>query len=139
MNVKEFEVQGLRFRLQRLKPKDALKGLRLVGKVLLPAIGEAHAAGEGQLGDALSKVVEGLDCLPELLDLFATRTQVPSPTSPNGDVWVALPAFLDLVFEGKPEAMVQFLVIATQHEFGGFLGENSPLAALLGPAKLPSA
>ena len=134
--AKDLEIQGCRFRLQRLKPKDALRGLRMVGRVLLPALGEAHAAGAGQIGSALTRVVEGLECLPELLDLFATRTQVPSPTNP--EAWVNLPAFLDPTFEGKPDVMVQFLVEAVQNEYGAFLDGKGPLAALMAP-KAPSA
>jgi hypothetical protein len=135
--MKELEIGGKRFRVQRLKPKDALRGLRMVGKVLLPALGEAHAAPAGQIGDALTKVVEGLDCLPELLDLFAARTQVPSPTNPQA--WVDLPRFIDETFQGCPETMVQFLVEVTQLEYQGFFSANSPLRALMPQAPKPTA
>jgi hypothetical protein len=136
--AKDLEIGGKLFRVQRLKPKEALRGLRMVGKVLLPAMGEAQNAPAGQIGDALTKVVEGLDCLPELLDLFAARTQVPSPTNPQA--WVDLSRFIDETFQGCPEVMVQFLVEVTQLEFAGFFSTNSPLRAFMpqSPPKTPA-
>lgn len=119
---------GVRFTVPRLKPKLSLAGLRLVGKVLLPAIGEAANAPEGQVGDAFSKVVEGLDCLPELLTLFASVSQYESETRKN---LTALQPFVDDVFCGHPEWIVEFLAGCVQAEYGGFLKGSGPLGSLM--------
>lgn len=123
------EIGDVVFHVRRLKPKAALGGLKLVGKVLLPALAEAHTAGAGQVGNAMQKAVEGLDCLPELLDLFVgvsrfTREGRPNPTE--------LKPFIDDVFEGHPEWMVQFLVACVKHEYAGFFSGNAPMAGMLG-------
>lgn len=132
----EFVIDDHAFRVERLKVKDSLKGLRLVGKVLLPAMAEAYGAPDGQIGDAISKAVSGLDCLPELLDLFAPNTkftngQVTSPT--------ALSAFVDDVFQGHPDWVVQYLIEATKGEYGSFLSGTGPLAVMWRQATSPTA
>jgi hypothetical protein len=137
----EFSIDEVRFRVDRLKPKVSLAGLRLVGKVLLPAIAEARGAPDGQIGNAVSKVVEGLDCLPELLDLFVPRTQVPNPL--NEATWISLAPVVDDVFTGRPDLLVQFLAKAVQHEYANFFSAGSPFAGMLAKvqqqAKAPSA
>jgi hypothetical protein len=127
MSTQEFELEGTSFRVERLKVKASLAGLKLVGKVLLPALAEAHSAPPGQVGAAVEKAVEGLDCLPELLDLFAPRTKFQKP---GVDLWIALPTAVDDVFEGRPDLTVQYLVKCVQGEYGSFLAGSGPLAQL---------
>jgi len=134
----EFELEGgpagggTRFRIERLKVKASLAGLKLVGRVLLPALAEAHAAPAGQVGAAVEKAVEGLDCLPELLDLFSARTKFQRPAS--GEMWIALGPALEDVFAGRPDLTVQFIVKCVQGEYGGFLEGNGPLAQMVAKA-----
>lgn len=116
------------FRVRRLKVKDSLRGLRLVGKVLLPAIAEASSAPDGQIGGAIARVVEGLDCLPELLDLFAANSQVYWPHTSN---YAELNPLVDQVFSGRSDWVVLFLVECVKSEYGGFLVANGPLASLV--------
>lgn len=126
-----FTIGDTTFIVNRLRVKRSLFGLRLVGKVLLPALAEAHGAPAGQIGAAVAKVVEGLDCLPELLDLFTPETKFTSPTRENA---TALQPFVEDVFSGSPDMAVQYLVECVQAEYGGFLGPNGLLGKLLGKA-----
>lgn len=126
-----FVISDSTFTVNRLKVKRSLVGLRLVGKVLLPAIAEAHSAPAGQLGAAVTKVMEGLDCLPELLDLFVPETKFTSPTRENP---TALQPFVEDVFSGNPDMAVNFIVECVQAEYGGFLGPNGLLGKLMGKA-----
>lgn len=131
---REFELDAgdgrtLKFQVSRLKVKASLAGLRLVGKVLLPALGEAAGAPAGQLGAAISRAVEGLDCLPELTDLFAVVTKVPSPTNP--DAWVGLSPFIEDVFGGRPDLVLDYLVNCCQAEYGNFWRGDGQVAQML--------
>ena len=119
---------GVTFTVPRLKPKASLAGLRLVGKVLLPALGEAANAPQGQVGDAFGKVVEGLECLPELLALFAGVSQYTSAARANP---TALAPMVDEVFCGHPEWIVEFLSGCVQAEYSGFLAGGGPLGQLM--------
>lgn len=130
----DLEDGALRFRVERLKVKASLGGLKLVGKVLLPALAEAHSAPPGQVGAAVEKAVEGLDCLPELLDLFAPRTK----WQKDGvalDTWQPLnDTYMGDVFGGRPDLTVQFLVKCVQGEYGSFFLGKGPLAGLVARA-----
>lgn len=119
---------GVTFTVSRLKPKASLGGLRLVGKVLLPALGEAANAPQGQVGNAFGKVVEGLDCLPELLTLFAA---VAKYESANRKSPTALAPLVDDVFEGHPDWLIEFLAGCVQGEYGNFLKGQGPLGSLM--------
>lgn len=113
----QFELDGTPFQLKRLGVKASLKGLKMVSGTLLPAIADAVGAEEGSLGGAVARVVEGLDCLPELLDLFtpaATFTRAEGQT-------VELKPFLEDVFGGRPDVTVAFLVACVRNEYGRFL------------------
>lgn len=129
--MKEFTVGTNNFRVDRLKVKDSLRGLKLVGKVLIPAMAEAHAAPAGQVGNAVTRAVEGLDCLPDLLDLFVAKTKYMSDERPN---WTELSALVENVFGGRPDHVVQYIVECVQGEYGHFLDENGPLAGLVSKA-----
>jgi hypothetical protein len=126
----EIPIGDHKFQVSRLKVKDSLRGLRLVGKVLLPALAEAHAAPDGHLGGAVARVVEGLDCLPELLDLFVPVTKYFSALGS----FAPLAPCVDDVFGGRPDQVVQFLVEVVQLEYGAFLAAGGPLAGLLAMA-----
>lgn len=123
----ELEIGDHKFQVSRLKVKDSLRGLKLVGKILMPAFAEASAAPAGQLGSALVKVVESLDCLPELLDLFAASSKVQTTSGS----FMSLTPVLDDTFIGHPDHAVQFVVECVQKEYGTFLGENGQIKALV--------
>jgi hypothetical protein len=131
-SVREIEIGDHKFQVSRLKVKDSLRGLKLVGKVLLPAIAEASSAPAGQMGDAVTKIVEGLDCLPDLLDLFATCTKVQLAGGTGS--FMGLASVVDDAFGGHPDWVVQFLVECVQIEYGAFLKGDGPLSKLLGRA-----
>lgn len=135
---KVFEVGEYKFIVGKLKVKASLKGLKLVGGVLLPALAEARNAPDGQLGNAVQKAVESLDCLPELLDLFTGVTKFTSPMRENP---TALAPCVEDVFAGYPDHVVLFLVECVQAEYGRFFLGNGPLAGLLAKAtaKAPAA
>jgi hypothetical protein len=113
----KFECGGFSFQVERLPTKRSLKGLRLVGSVVLPALGAGAAAKEGSIGDAIERAVAGLDCLPDILDLFVPHTKYVGPT----DKLVPLEAFVDTVFSGKPKTCMQFIVKCVQLEYADFL------------------
>lgn len=122
-----FTIGDVQFTVRRLKPKVSLSGLRLVGKLLLPALAEARSAPSGQVGNAMQKVVEGLDCLPELLDLFSAAAKFQSSGdqgSPKREAPTELKAFVDDVFEGHPEWVVEFIAQCVMGEYAGFLAAN---------------
>lgn len=127
-----FEIGEYQLTVRRLKVKDSLRGLRLVGKVLLPALAEAHSAPAGQVGNAVAKAIEGLDCLPDLLDLFSPVTKYTGPNRPNP---TDLGPLVDEVFGGRPDLVVEYLVKSVQQEYGAFLVGGGPLAKLWGQAK----
>jgi hypothetical protein len=134
--VKEFQVGETNFRVNRLKVKVSLAGLKLVGKVLMPALAEAHNAPAGQVGTAVARAVEGLDCLPELLDIFTAKAEYQNPVTGN---WMQLAPFVEDVFGGRPDHVVQFLVECVQGEYGSFLDGSGPLAGLLKRMPTPGA
>jgi hypothetical protein len=115
-----FEVGGTEYVVSRRKVKDSLRGLKLISKVLLPAFAAGASAPSGSLGDAAARLVEGLDCLPELLDLFAPVTQFVGPTGKP----VALQAFVEDQFGGRVDLLVEFLTRCVQFEYGAFLAES---------------
>jgi hypothetical protein len=126
----KFECGGFQFEVARLPVKKSLKGLKLVGQVLLPALAAGAAAKEGSVGDAVERAVAGLDCLPEILDLFVPHSKFVGPTGKS----VAFEAFVDDTFSGKPEACVEFIARCVQLEYSGFLaasGGNGFLGNLL--------
>lgn len=133
MAANSFDVGGVRYEVARLKVRDSLAGLKLVSKVLAPALGEAAGAPAGQLGRALEKVVEGLDCLPQLLDLFVPSTKFVGPT---GSL-VELAPFVEDQFAGRPDLCVEFIVCAVRSEYGAFLSrpEVAALMVRVGAAK----
>jgi hypothetical protein len=130
------EISEYTLTVSRLKVKDSLKGLRLVGKVLLPALAEAHSAPSGQVGNAIQRAVEGLDCLPDLLDLFVAVTQW---TSPARSAPTPLKEFVEQIFGGRPDLVVEFLVACVKQEYSGFLAGNGQLAKLFGQATAAAA
>jgi hypothetical protein len=125
--VATFELDGKTYQVARLKVRDSLAGLKLVGKVLLPAIAEGASAPKGHLGGAIAKAVEGLDCLPALLDLFVPVTKF---TGPTGSL-VDLSAFVEDAFGGRPDLCVEFIARAVQAEYSGFLAASGA-SGLLG-------
>lgn len=120
MGTNSFEIGGKTYQVGRLKVRDSLAGLKLVGKILLPAFAEGASAPAGQLGGAIAKAVEGLDCLPTLLDLFVPVTKF---TGPTGSM-VELSAFIEDCFGGRPDLCVEFIARAVQGEYGAFFLDN---------------
>jgi hypothetical protein len=113
----KFECGGFQFEVARLPVKKSLKGLKLVGQVLLPALAAGAAAKGGSVGDAIPRLIDGLDCLPEVLDLFVAHTKFIGPTGN----WVAFESFVDSTFGGRPEVCVEFIGQCVKAEYSVFL------------------
>jgi hypothetical protein len=127
-----FTVGENTFHLSRLPVKKSLRGLKLVGSVLLPAMAEAHNAPAGQVGAAFERAIGALDCLPELLDLFVDHCTVVRPNTSGAPT--ALKPFVENVFSGHPSHTIEFLVRASQNEYADFLGAQGMLGQLLAGA-----
>jgi hypothetical protein len=116
----KFECGGFKFEVARLPPKVSLKGLKLVGQAVIPAIATfaaVKAGGTGSLSDAILRIADGLDSLPEALDLFVPHTKFVGPTGS----WVPFEAFVDSTFTGRPEVCVEFIGECIGLEYGRFL------------------
>lgn len=129
----DFTIGEYGFQVGNLKVKTSLAVFKKLAKTLLPAIVEARAAGADKVGDAVTRVVENLDCLDDLLDAFAPVTKY---TGPGRDAPTQLvPALVENVFAGRPEMLLEYLVRCVQAEYGNFLKENGLLGPLLAKAK----
>jgi hypothetical protein len=115
----KFECGGFQFEVARLPVKKSLKGLKLVGQAIIPAIATFAAvkAGSGSVTDAVTRIADGLDSLPEALDLFVPHAKFIGPTGN----WVAFESFVDATFTGKPEVCVEFIGQCIGLEYGRFL------------------
>ncbi len=131
MHDHRFEIDGTTFYLRHLKPKQSLRGLNLVTTILLPALAEGATAAEGSLGNAAERVVGGLSCLPELLDLFVPAGEFTDANRANP---TDLQPFIDDVFQGRPDVMLAYLVHGIKHEYERFLDGSAlqTLAAAMG-------
>jgi hypothetical protein len=108
----EFEVGSWKFRLEPLKLKQSQKGLAIVLHAILPA---ALGAGDGKIDPVA--VVEGVDRLPELFDIFAAKATV---------LWqeqgyMPLAAMADNVFERRPDLFIGFVAECVALEYASFL------------------
>lgn len=122
-----FKVGDHTYQVGRLKVKDSLRGLKLIGKVLVPAIAAGASAPAGGIGDAVARAIDGLDCLPDLLDLFVPASKFIGPTGAPTE----LGAFLEDQFGGRPDLCVEFLAQCVKQEYVGFL-RASGASGLLG-------
>jgi tail assembly chaperone len=130
----EFEIGEYKFQVNNLKVKTSLHVFKKLAKTILPAIAEAKMAGSDKIGDALDRVVENLDSLDDLLDAFVPVTKYTDPARPDSPP-IELKAFVEHVFGGHPERLLEYLARCVQGEYGLFLAENGLLAPLLAKAK----
>lgn len=136
MTAAPFEVGGQTYTVGRLKVRDSLRGLKLVGKTVAPAIAAAAPsivaairAAKGSIGDPFKSLnvegvlqaVDGLDCLPDLLDLFVPVTKFVGPTGSQVDF---NSAFVEAHFAGRPDLCVEYLARAVQGEYANFIRES---------------
>lgn len=136
--VTSFKVGDHTYQVGRLKVKDSLRGLKLIGKVIAPALAAGASAPEGGIGDAIAKAVDGLDCLPELLDLFVPVSKFVGPTGSPTE----LGAFVEDHFGGRPDLCIEFLAQAVKQEYAGFLrasGASGLLGQMMAKAAAASA
>lgn len=133
----DFTIAEFSFQVSNLKVKTSLAVFKKLAKTLLPALAEASGAPDGQVGDALQRVVDNLDCLDDLFDAFVKVTKY---TGPGREAPTELvPALAEHVFGGRPEVMLEYIVRCVQGEYGAFLKGNGPLAPLLAKAGLKTA
>lgn len=126
--MKEFTLEGTTFRVDKLKVKASLKGLKLVGGVILPAMAEAKSAPAGQIGNAMQRAIDSLDNLPDLLDLFAPVTKYTSESRPNP---TELGPFIENVFGGRSDLLLLYLYECVSGEYSNYFLGSGPLASLL--------
>jgi len=108
----EFEVDGVKFRLEPLKLKQQQKGLAIVAHAILPAI----LASTNDKIDAVA-IVQGIERLPELFDIFAAKTKVIW----DGDKPMALDTMADNVFERRPDLFIGYVAECVAIEYAAFL------------------
>lgn len=107
----EFEISGVKFKLEPLKLKQQQKGLAIVMHAILPAV----LGDEGKI-DATA-IVQGVERLPELFDIFAAVTKV--QWQEQG--FVPLAAFADNVFVRRPDLYIAFVAECVACEYAAFL------------------
>lgn len=108
----EFQVDGVQFQLEPLKLKQQQKGLAIVMHSILPAI----LASNDEKIDAAA-IVQGVERLPELFDIFAEATKV--EWQEKG--YVKLLPFADNVFQRRPDLFVGFVAECVAIEYAVFL------------------
>lgn len=128
----DFEIGEYKFQVGNLKVKTSLLVFKKLAKTLLPAIAEAQAAGPGKIGDAMQRVVENLDSLDDLLEAFLPVTKAVWPGRANA---TELKPFVEDVFGGRPEMMLEYIGRCVTGEYGRFLAENGLLAPLVAKMK----
>jgi hypothetical protein len=116
--------------------KTSLLVFKKLAKTLLPAIAEAQAAGPGKIGDAMQRVVENLDSLDDLLEAFLPVTKWSNQERRDkGAAALELKPFVEDVFGGRPEMLLEYLGRCVSGEYGRFLAENGLLAPLVAKMK----
>ncbi|MES2384533.1 MAG: hypothetical protein V4593_08285 [Pseudomonadota bacterium] len=128
----DFTIGEYSFQVGNLKVKASLTAFKRLAKTLLPAIAEAQAAGPGKIGDAVTRVVENLDSLDDLLDLFVVVTKW---TGPNREAPTPLKDFVDHVFGGRMHVLLEYVVRCVHSEYGAFLAESGLLAPIVAKMK----
>ena len=113
----EFEIDGVKFKVNPLKLRDQMRGWAILANVLLPA-----AVGFDQKEpESIASALSGLDRLPELFDMFAPRTEVKFG---GRDGFLDLKTFEDDVFARRSDLLLAYLVECVVSEFGPLLAER---------------
>jgi hypothetical protein len=128
VSATEFELEGRRFTVERLKVDDACLSLEVLGRALGPAAVAALGGGSPDYGAILSALLANASHISTLLKIFAPRSKFDRGI--NGTM-VDLKPFLDEVFAGRVDLMIAFLVHAVKAEHGCFLGGPNALGQLL--------
>lgn len=120
----EFELGGYAFKTKPLKPKQSLKGIRIIGEAIGPLLAaaanekpEAKASKTDQIETA-GKLLAGLDGLESLRVLFAGVTTVQTE---EGTGFVPLSSVEEAIFSRKPTLLLAWLVAALKAEYADFL------------------
>jgi hypothetical protein len=115
----EFIIGERKFRLRPLKAVQALKGLPLLTGAVVPMIAGGLDLQAGSTGpQTIRMLVGGLERIDEIVALFADRCEVQWETGS----YVALPQFLDLVFEGKTADLLEWIIECLSSQYADFLG-----------------
>lgn len=116
-NAHEFEVGSLRFTLDPLDLDAQLEGLALVTGAMLPAF---VAIGAGMKTTDVADALHGLDKLPKLVSLFMAKAKVDW----QGNGFVALKDFKNLVFSRRPDLLLGFVAECVWVEYSAFLSDD---------------
>ncbi len=128
MGATEFELDGRRFTVERLKVDDACLSLEVLGKALGPAAMAVLGGDVPDYGAILTALLANASHISTLLKIFAPRAKF--DRAGNGTM-VDLKPFLDEVFAGRVDLMVAFLAHSVKAEHGCFLGGPNVLGQLL--------
>lgn len=117
MSEAQFDVDGVRFTVKRLKYEDAARGLALLGDVLGPALQQFTTG--AALADLIPAVAKGIGRLPELVRLFAPRTEF---VHTSGRTVAFSEAFAEDVFgAGRLDRAIEYVANCIHTEYGSFL------------------
>lgn len=121
--LKSENIDGHKFEIYMLPPKQALSTLTEIGKMIGPSLGSVVDGDEADLGGALKAFFDNIDNpkLISIMDRLAEKTMVDGkPLKGNN---------FDLVFMGKIGLMFKWFMFALRSQYSDFLGEMTALVS----------
>lgn len=113
----EFEIDGIRFELKRLKYAEASRGLALLAEVLGPALNEFRTG--AVIAQLIPAVGRGIGRLPELVRLFTPVTRF---RHESGRMLDFSEAFAEDVFgDGRIDRAIEYVANCVHAEYSHFL------------------
>ncbi len=116
----DFEVDGVKFKLEPLKLKQQMKGEALVLGAVLPAMYALGRGAENVTAADIGDMLKGFDRLPDLFDIFVGKSKVEW----QGKGYVELAGFADNVFERRGDLLVAYVAECVAIEYACFLAER---------------
>lgn len=118
----EFEIDGTKFRVQRLELEAAFAGLEIVTQIAGPAFQQLALSPAQRNPEAIAKALAGgLGKVPRLIALFESVTEV---TLPGTKTWARLELVKGQIFEGRHDVAIIFCTQCIEAEYGDFLSEG---------------
>ena len=118
----EFEIEGTKFRVQRLGVDEVFAGLELVMSVAGPAFEQwVRPAAQRDLGQIAKALSGGLGKIPKLIALFEGVAETTLPGTRN---WAKLELVKQQTFEGRHDVAILFCAHCILAEYGDFLASG---------------